>query len=322
MSNFKPSIMLAPGLAIILAAILCGAAALTNVGAARQKQASYGPTVSAYLTGLDEELNELEYQLRREEITRADYERAKQRLTILRRTVERYAAESHKDIVPEYQALAEDELKTVGLSREYKAGDLIPGAELEGRWKIVAVQPGAERKLVRFLVLERLQRVAEGGSRESKIAKKIDPRDVIETIIVPETDSPFPPPSQPSNKETSKVEAPLEPQKPGLQPPRLLSVSLPEYTGKARDKKVAGEVIVIALFQRDGKLKDAKIEKGIGFGLDERAIDAVKRMAFLPAQLDGKDVDARARIIVGFNLEKVYVYVGVAELSDAGQGEK
>jgi len=312
--------MLAPGLAIVLAAVISGAARLSIADAAQQKHQPYGPAVSAYLTGLDEELNELEYQLRRDEITRPDYERAKQRLTILRRSVERYAAGNRKDIVPEYQALAEDELKTLGLSREYKTEELIAGAELEGRWKIVGVQPLGERKSVRFLVLERLQRTPASAARESKSGKPFDPRDVIETIIVHEADSPIPAP--PPNNQNVKVEAPPEAQKPGLLAPRLLSVSLPEYTGKARDRKVEGEVIVNALFQRDGKIKDAKVEKGLGFGLDERAVEAVKRMAFLPAKLDGKEVDARARIIVGFNHEKVYVYVGVAELGDAGHGEK
>src|SRR4030095_3555496 len=237
------------GLALILAAVLGGAARLSNASAAQHKHESYGPAVSAFLTGLDEELNELEYQLRRDEITRSDYERAKQRLTILRRSVERYAAENRKDIVPEYQALAEDELKTLGLSREYKTDELIAGAELEGRWKIVGVQPAGERKSVRFLVLERLQRRAPGVARESKSGKTIDPRDVIETIIVPEPDSPFPTPPAPNNQ-NAKVEAPLEAQKPGLQAPRLLSISLPEYTGKARDRKVEGEEILNTMSQR------------------------------------------------------------------------
>src|SRR5262249_18636170 len=254
MSTFKPSTKSSPGLTIILAALLCGAGIFSRAIAAPQKHASYGPAVSAYLTGLDEELKELEYQLRRDEINRADYERAKRRLTLLRHSVERYAEENRRDIVPEYQALAEDELKTLGLSRDYKTDELIAGAELEGHWKIVEVQPGSERKPVRFLVLERLQR-GGAAAREGKTGKTIDPRDVIETIIVPETDSQSPPPPQPSNKHDAKVEAPPEPQKPGLQAPRLLSVSLPEYTGKARDKKVEGEVIVTALFQRDGKIK-------------------------------------------------------------------
>src|SRR5262245_29004428 len=89
-------------------------APLSTALAAQGKQDSYGPVVIAYLTGLDEELNELEYQLQRDEIARPDYERAKQRLTILRQFVERCAAENREDIVPEYQALAEDELATLG----------------------------------------------------------------------------------------------------------------------------------------------------------------------------------------------------------------
>lgn len=321
MSTLKLSTMLTPGLAIMLAAVLCAAAPLSNAGAAQQKRASYGPVVNAYLTGLDEELNELEYQLRRQEIARADYERAKQRLTILRRFIGRYAAENREDIVPEYQALAEDELNTLGLSKEYKTDELIAGAELDGQWKIVGVQIGAERKPVRFLILERLQRAADGVAHESKLGKTVDPRDVIETIIVRETSSQIPAPPQSSNNaDTAAIDRSLTaqakaetPEKPSLQGPRLLHIYLPEYTGKARDKKIEGEVIVRALFQRDGKIKSAKVEKGIGFGLDERAIEAVKRMSFLPAQFDGKDVDAQARIIVGFNLEKIYVYVGAAE---------
>jgi TonB family protein len=107
-----------------------------------------------------------------------------------------------------------------------------------------------------------------------------------------------------------------------LQSPRLLSVSLPRYSGKARDKKIEGEVIVRALFRRDGKIKDARVEKGLGFGLDQRAIEAIKRSTFLPAQLNGKDVDASAQIIVGFSPEKVYIFIGVAEADDAEEGDK
>jgi len=334
MSTFNLSTILAPGLAIILFAVLCAAALSSNAGAAQQKRASYGPVVSAYLTGLNEELNELEYQLRRREIARADYERAKQRLTILRRLVERYAAENREDIVPEYQALAEDELNTLGLSKEYKTGELITGAELDGQWKIIGVQPGeiqvgAERKPVRFLALERLQRAEMDVARESKLGKTIAPRDVIETIVVRETTSQIPAPPQPAPEAVdrsltaqAKGETQVEAQKSSLQGPRLLHIYLPEYTGKARGKKVEGEVIVLALFQRDGKIKNARVEKGLGFGLDERAIEAVKRMGFLPAQFDGKDVDAQARVIFGFNLEKIYVYVGVAELGEMDRGEK
>ncbi|MGH9753625.1 MAG: energy transducer TonB [Blastocatellia bacterium] len=297
-----------------------------NAIAAQEKRASYGPAVKAYLTGLGEELNELEYQLRREEITRTDYERAKQRLTILRQFVERYVAENREDIVPEYQALAEDELATLGLVREYKADELIAGAELDDQWKVVwvqtgGIQSGADRKPVRFLILERLQQGQMNFVRESKLGRSIDPRDVIETIIIPAETLPIPPPRSP-NADQAEIDMMAEAPKPSLHGPRLLSVSLPRYSAKARNKKIEGEVIVRALFRRDGKIKEAKIERGLGFGLDERAIEAVKRSVFRPAQLDGKDVDVRAQIIVGFNLENVYIYIGPAELDDAGEEDK
>ncbi len=66
MSTIKPSTMLAmlaPGFAMILAAVLFDALIISNVRASQQKQGSYGPAISAYLTGLDEELNELQYQI-------------------------------------------------------------------------------------------------------------------------------------------------------------------------------------------------------------------------------------------------------------------
>jgi TonB family protein len=299
--------------------------------AAPQKQALYGPVVNAYLTGLGEELNELEYQLRRQEIGRADYERAKQRLTILRRFIERRAAESREDIVPEYQALAEDELNTLGLSRDYQTSELIAGMELDGQWKIVGVQIAIARKPTRFLVLERLPRTETGGVGERRLGKTVDPRDVIETIVVHEGAPRVPAaPLQTNNSAPvdralitqARVETPTAPEAPSLQAPRILHIYLPEYTAKAREKKIEGEVVVRALFQHDGKIKSARVEKGIGFGLDDRAVEAVKRLGFAPAQFEGKFVDAQAQIVFDFSLQKVAVYIIGAELSGTPRGGK
>jgi TonB family protein len=308
--------------------IFGGRAPLSTALAAQGKQVSYGPVVIAYLTGLDEELNELEYQLQRDEIAPPDYERAKRRLTILRQFVERYATENREDIVPEYQALADDELATLGLGREYKADELIAGAELDDQWKVVwvqtgEIQSGVARKSVRFLIIERLPQAQMSVVRESKLGRSIDPRDVIETIIIPAATAGIPRPQAP-NPSVGQAEADTtaKAQKPSLQWPRLMNVSLPRYSEKALDKKIEGEVIVRALFRRNGKIEDARVEKGLGFGLDERAIEAVKRSTFLPAQLDGKDVVARAQIVVGFNLKRVYIYIGVAEPARPGEGDK
>ena len=59
--------------ALIAVAVL----SLAEPAIAQTKRASYGPVVKAYLTGLDEELTELEFQLRDKEITREIYDRTK-----------------------------------------------------------------------------------------------------------------------------------------------------------------------------------------------------------------------------------------------------
>jgi TonB family protein len=178
-----------------------------------------------------------------------------------------------------------------------------------------------DHKSVRFLVIERLPQAQIGVMRESKLGRSIDPRDVIETIIIPATTAPIPE-SQSPRADQAEADTAAEAPKPSLLLPRLLNVFLPRYSEKARDKKIEGEVIVSALFRRNGKLQNARVDKGLGFGLDERAIEAVKRSTFLPAQLDGKDVDARAQIVIGFNLKRVYIYIAVAEPGDSGDGDK
>lgn len=295
---------------------------------AQQKRAVYGPVVKAYLTGLDEELTELEFQFKHQEINRTIYERTRQRLAIIRRYVERRAALEREDRVPELQVLADDELSILKAPFELNPDDLNAGDDVGGRWKVV----GIERSRVRFFVLEKLPPVdASGVVAERKLGPEINPLDVIETIIVREKEPepiqaqhqpeivPSVQPTLQTDPKTSVEPGSSEAAKTRTQNLRLLHIYLPEYTSKAREKKIEGELIVRALFQRDGKIRKARIERGLGYGLDERAIEAVKRLGFLPAEYDGQAVDASAQIVFGFKLEKVTIYVGAAELE---MGEK
>lgn len=294
--------------------------------AAQQTRAKYGPVVRAYLTGLAEELNELEYQIKHGEISRADYEHAKQRLIILRRFVERRAAANAEDLVPEFQILADYELKTLGLDTAPTPDQLVPGAEFEGQWRLAGIerssQSGQSRKpkYTRFFVFERLAQpgIASHGYAvpERKRSRALD-LEAIEIVVVegrkPEPEAPrpqtaaatiSPPPA--TGPETSA------PPQSKVQLPQILHLYLPEYTQKAREKKIEGDLIVRALFARDRKIKEVKVEKGLGAGLDQRATDAVKRIGFLPALVDGRYADARVEIVFSFKLEKVSVSVRAA----------
>jgi TonB family protein len=94
-----------------------------------------------------------------------------------------------------------------------------------------------------------------------------------------------------------------------IQLPQILNIQLPEYTGKARDRKVEGELVVRALFQRDGQIRDIKVGKGLGYGLDQRAVETVKRIGFAPAEIDRQQVDAWVDVVFNFALTEVSVYV-------------
>lgn len=297
---------------------------LAEPAIAQTKRASYGPVVKAYLTGLGEEVTELEFQFRHQEITRAIYERTKQRLAVRRKYVEGFAAKTSEDRVPDLQVLADDELGMLKLGFDPNLDNIELGAELGGRWRVVSI----ERIRDRFFVLEKL--LPTEISRlvpERKLGPDINIQDVIETIVVREEDFDAPQPAAsvppPAAETPAPTEAkPVPPVETGnavlpnsaLRNPQLLHIYLPEYTSKAREKKIEGDLIVRATLQRDGKIKKVKIEQGLGQGLDERAVEAVKRLAFLPAELNGQTVDADLQIIFNFKLTKVTLYVAQAEL--------
>ncbi|MDQ3010097.1 MAG: energy transducer TonB [Acidobacteriota bacterium] len=297
--------------------------------AAGQKRESYGPVVSAFLSGLDEEMTELEFMVRHREISRDDYEQTKQRLAVRRRFIERTALRSREDRVPELQVLAEDELSTLIPVGELHPDKLQVGMQVSGRWKLVAI----ERIRNRFFVLEKLpQMELVRVVPERKLGSEIDPRDVIETIIVREepgeksqaaeqstAETAFPPPRPAASSAESAPSVKSEPRR---RDPRLLHIYLPEYTDKAREKRIEGELVVRALLQRDGKIKNIKVEKGLGYGLDDRAVTAVKRLGFLPAEQNGREVDALTQIVFDFRVEKVTVHLAGLGVAESAKGAK
>lgn len=58
----------------------------------------------------------------------------------------------------------------------------------------------------------------------------------------------------------------------------------PTYSDDARKAKVQGAVTLRVLVAADGRAQDVRIVKGMGFGLDERAIETVRHWKFIPAR--------------------------------------
>ncbi len=70
----------------------------------------------------------------------------------------------------------------------------------------------------------------------------------------------------------------------GAYPVRCLYCPDPEYTDEARKEKLQGTVTLEVLVRADGRVGRVKIVKGVGLGLDERAINAVQGWRFDPAR--------------------------------------
>ncbi len=82
--------------------------------------------------------------------------------------------------------------------------------------------------------------------------------------------------------------------------PSLIERHDPIYSPDARAARVSGIVIVETLIDKDGVVREAFVLKGLPFGLDQAAVDAIRRWRFLPATKDGQPVDAVFNVTVNF----------------------
>ena len=58
----------------------------------------------------------------------------------------------------------------------------------------------------------------------------------------------------------------------------------PLYSEEARKTKLQGSVLLAVLVGLDGRVKDVRVIRGLGMGLDENAVQAVRNWQFLPAK--------------------------------------
>ncbi|HET9943111.1 MAG TPA: TonB family protein [Terriglobia bacterium] len=85
--------------------------------------------------------------------------------------------------------------------------------------------------------------------------------------------------------------------------PVLLSRVDPQYTDQARQARLSGAVRLTAVVRRDGTVDAVQVVQGLGMGLDEAAIAAVRQWRFRPATRNGEAVDSAISLAVTFNLK-------------------
>lgn len=88
----------------------------------------------------------------------------------------------------------------------------------------------------------------------------------------------------------------------GVEPPRLLREVKPDYTEEARQRGLEGDVLMEIIVRRDGTVGEVRILQGLGLGLDQRAVQAVRQWRFAPARRLGAPVDVIVEVAMEFKL--------------------
>jgi len=88
----------------------------------------------------------------------------------------------------------------------------------------------------------------------------------------------------------------------GITPPGLIREIKPDYTEEARRRSIAGDVVLEIVVRTDGSVGEVRLLQGLGAGLDQRAIDAVKQWRFSPARRYGTPVDVIVEVAVEFKM--------------------
>lgn len=88
----------------------------------------------------------------------------------------------------------------------------------------------------------------------------------------------------------------------GVSAPQLIYQVEPEFSEEARKAKVAGNVLVTLVVDTSGHPQRVRVLRGIGMGLDEKAVEAVKQYRFKPAMEGGKPVPVEVNIDVNFQI--------------------
>ncbi len=80
---------------------------------------------------------------------------------------------------------------------------------------------------------------------------------------------------------------------PGIAAPFVVAKAKPEYTAEALLTKLEGGVLVSVVVDAAGKPRDIHVDRPLGLGLDESAVENVRHWQFKPGTRDGTSVAVR-----------------------------
>jgi len=92
---------------------------------------------------------------------------------------------------------------------------------------------------------------------------------------------------------------------PGMTPPELVALVQPEYSEMATLMKIQGSVDIDFVVGTEGTVIRARVTRSLDqlYGLDERAVAAVKKWKFKPAQQGGEAVPVAVSVTLVFRVK-------------------
>jgi periplasmic protein TonB len=88
----------------------------------------------------------------------------------------------------------------------------------------------------------------------------------------------------------------------GVKAPILVYAPLAEFSDEARRNKYQGVCMIAVVVDAEGNTRNPQVVQALGEGLDEKALDAVRRYKFKPGMKDGHAVPTRITVEVNFRL--------------------
>jgi periplasmic protein TonB len=88
----------------------------------------------------------------------------------------------------------------------------------------------------------------------------------------------------------------------GIRPPIAIYTPDPEFSEEARKAKFSGNVVVSLIVDKDGHPRNVHVLRGVGMGLDEKAVEAVQQYKFKPALKNGAPVAVYLNVEVNFQI--------------------
>ncbi|HLW55256.1 MAG TPA: energy transducer TonB [Candidatus Angelobacter sp.] len=84
--------------------------------------------------------------------------------------------------------------------------------------------------------------------------------------------------------------------------PKPVYTPEPEFSEEARRKKYQGTVMTSIVIDKSGNVTSVRVEQALGYGLDQKAVEYIRRWRFQAARRNGQPVSARLKVEVEFHL--------------------